>query len=347
MKKYAVSFLAAILGLALLLSGCGSTSKGGEQSAFSDFSDVAQNGTAERPAAPEYESGQEYLTESSENLEKTDAEVPAQEKKIVKHVNINMQTMEFEETMAAIIEKIDESGGYVQEQSVDGMSMYYEGDYYERSARIDARVPVEDLDAVAESIGKLGNVTSQDSSISDISDSYYDTAARLEALEVQEDRLLELMSQAENVEDIIKLEEALSNVRLQIEELTATIANMDKQVAYSYLSIYLSEVSEYRVVENSPKNFGDKMMISLRRAGENIANALEDILFFVVENGVVVIIYFAIALVVIWVVVKIVRVIFRKNSKKSKKGKKAIAADSAETAATGSSPADGGEKKDQ
>ena len=79
------------------------------------------------------------------------------------------------------------------------------------------------------------NVTSQ----------YYDTQARLTAYQTQEARLLEMMEKAETVEDIITIEEKLTDLRYRIESLQSTLKNWDRQVSYSTISLDVEEVQEY------------------------------------------------------------------------------------------------------
>ena len=51
----------------------------------------------------------------------------------------------------------------------------------------------------------------------DITDSYFDAQARLDSLRQQEASLLEILSKAEKLEDVVQLQTALSDVRYQIE----------------------------------------------------------------------------------------------------------------------------------
>ena len=108
-------------------------------------------------------------------------------------------------------------------------------------------------------MGGLCNVLSQSERVEDITDSYYDSQAHLKTLQIQEERLLAILAQAEKLEDIITLEAALSDVRYQIESLTASLRRMDSQVAYSFLDLSLQEVVEYQVVQEKPQTFGERM----------------------------------------------------------------------------------------
>lgn len=205
-------------------------------------------------------------------------------RKIVRRVGLSLETKEFDTAVTEIVRIVTEAGGYLDNQWVGGVSLYERGNYSARTAEINARIPTERLDEVANSVGGLCNVVSKSESADDITDRYYDTEAHLNTLKLQEERLLAILEKAEKLEDVITLEQALSETRYEIETLTAAMKRMDGQVAYSYLDIDLTEVVDYNLVEGPPKTFGEKLSASFARSGNKIASALEDILFFIIED---------------------------------------------------------------
>jgi hypothetical protein len=87
-------------------------------------------------------------------------------------------------------------------------------------------------------------VTYLSSDATNITQQYTDTASRLSAYETEETRLLEILAEAETVEDMISVENRLSDIRYQKESLTSQLQNWDNQVSYSSVTIVLSEVRE-------------------------------------------------------------------------------------------------------
>jgi Flp pilus assembly protein TadB len=90
----------------------------------------------------------------------------------------------------------------------------------------------------------VGNVTYLSSDATNITQQYTDTASRLSAYETEETRLLEILAEAETVEDMISVENRLSEIRYQKESLTSQLQNWDNQVSYSSVTIVLNEVQE-------------------------------------------------------------------------------------------------------
>jgi hypothetical protein len=69
-------------------------------------------------------------------------------------------------------------------------------------------------------MGNIGTITLNTITGDDVTDQYFDAQSRLSALRVQETRLLvELLEEAASLEDILDIEDRLSEVRYEIERL--------------------------------------------------------------------------------------------------------------------------------
>ena len=312
LNKKIISLFAVIMALAVIFCGCGGSAK------YSAAESVAPMAYA-APQAPREPAGSDFvaakgIATNSTDMEMTELEedsaLPA-DRKIVKHSSMELETKDFENAISQIISTVNQNGGYIESQSVNGKSMRYDDKYYERFADISARVPAENLDLVINSIGGICNVTSRWESIEDITDTYFDADAHLATLKLQEERLLEILSKAEKLEDVITLEQALSNVRYEIEALTARLRRMDSQVAYSYLNISLREVVEYQSVTPAPKTFADRVSDAFVRSADNLRDFCEGIVIFAIEDLPLLIIWLILWGIVLFIAIKVI-VWFRK-----------------------------------
>ena len=301
-----LSLLAILLALSLT-AGCTSKSINAQPGSHSSQSSYASTS---------YDLYEEVKGENTAAASDADASAnvallsAAQPKKMVKNAQITLETLYFQETADGIARSAEEAGGYVQASQIDGESLYTKGSGGRR-ASFTLRIPAEKLEEYLQTLSQLGNVLSQNQDSQDISDSYYDTQARLTALQAQESRLLELMEQAENLEQLLQIEDSLTQVRYQIESLTATMKRYDADVAYSTVTVQMWEVEEYREEEH-PDTFGGKIQSAFRRSGENFLEVSEEFLSGLIVVLPVVLIYGGL---IALVVVMIVRLIRKKRGK--------------------------------
>lgn len=248
---------AIALFMSLFLLGCGGSSGNGGGDKYSASAPAASAAPAPSPGEPAdngFYADQDF---SFSETEETDGSstggtpqfVMPDTRKIIRHVSMNLETREFANALQSIQQTVADAGGYIESQEQDGYSLGSRSRYQERNARIQARIPSAKLDEAVRSVGGFCNVLSQSENMDDITETYFDSQAHLTSLKIQEERLLAILEKAEKLEDVITLESALSDVRYQIESLTASLRRMDSQVAYSYLNISLQEVVEYQEIQ--------------------------------------------------------------------------------------------------
>ena len=109
------------------------------------------------------------------------------------------------------------------------------------SATVTLRIPVAKLPDVQRRVTSLGDVVSQSSSESDVTQQHVDMAARLKNLQAEEVRLRDLLKRAGSVSDLLEVERELSRVRGEIESMQAQLAYLEKQAAMATLSITLAQ----------------------------------------------------------------------------------------------------------
>lgn len=171
-----------------------------------------------------------------------DLEVEIEPDKIIYSGDATLETETFEETVEAVQKMIADCGGFIESSSLSG-SNYYNSRL--RTASYTLRVPSSRFAEIMNSLSGFGNVPYSHTYTENISAQYYDTSARLVAYKTQEQRLLQMMEQAESVSDLVTIEEHLTELRYQIESLQSTINRWDRQVSYSSISLDIKEVKEY------------------------------------------------------------------------------------------------------
>lgn len=314
MKKRKLLVLSVSIILAVMSAACASSKSAADEMSARTLS--YQSAAAAPMAAPVPQAEMGLISGKTGGS----GGLPALEsRKVVERRSLSIETKEFDETLENIFRIVEEAGGYIENQNVSGVSLLERGSYNERRASVTTRIPAEALGGTVALIEKLGNVVSSGSSIDDITDTYFDSKARLDSLSLQEQRLLEILTKAEKLEDVIALESALSDVRYQIESLTASLRRMDNQVSFSYLSLSVMEVVEYKVVEALPKSFSERMGVAWGRSVTKTVSWAQNLILFVIEDGILLLINLAILLAVIVLARKI---ILRRKAKELKGDKR-------------------------
>ena len=87
-----------------------------------------------------------------------------------------------------------------------------------------------------------GHLEHLQETVQDVSNDYVDTQSRLKNLRAEQDRLLALMSQATNLNDTLTIEQKLTDVEGQIEQIEAHLAALNGQTTFYNVTIILDPV---------------------------------------------------------------------------------------------------------
>ena len=247
-----------IIGLILIFSiimvGC--TSKTSENlSSASQALEMAQSDSSVSTEMYDMDSG--ATDESSVNGEK----LLEQERKIIKSSQLSLETAKFNDVINSLEDMVKSYGGYIASSSIDaeGINNNYQ---CLRFASYKINVPSDKLDDFLDESSKLATVRNKSTSAEDITAQYYDNESRLKSLQIQEERYLEILKTATEVKDIIEIENALTDVRYEIENLTTCLNKISNLVDMATVNINIQEVSQETVAQSVPKTLGEKISSS-------------------------------------------------------------------------------------
>ena len=192
--------------------------------------------------------------------------------------SIQAETQDYDACTAALEELVDRLGGYLEYASSDSR-----GDG-SRSASYTVRVPAKEFRGFLKTVGEISHVTSQDQNAENISERYYDTESRLETQKTKMERLQTLLSKAENMEDIIDLENAISETEYQIEQLTGSLRHYDSLVDFATIDVRLREVLRLSTVEEAPPTFGSRLGNAFTDGLRGFGDFLQGLAIFLAYN---------------------------------------------------------------
>lgn len=228
-----------------LFTGCGSAPNSGSSTNTASY--TADSGENYELSAEEgfYENGNAVPAGAAGDGEQAEA-VQDTNRKLIKTVNMTVETKAFDEALASIENQVTVSGGYIQSMDTYNGSIYstYRDKRESRNASLTARIPKDQLDAFLSTVSGFCNVISRSDSVEDITLTYVDLESHKKALETEQGRLLELLEKAESIEDIITVEQRLSDVRYQIDSMESQLRTFDNKVDYSTVYLEIKEVQE-------------------------------------------------------------------------------------------------------
>jgi hypothetical protein len=124
-------------------------------------------------------------------------------------------------------------GGYVVSSSISGTDDNIRG-------YIAIRVPDDEFDTALDELTALAvRVSSEQTNSQDVTEQYIDLQARLGNAEATEQQYLVLLDRADDVEDILRIYEKLSQIRSEIEQLKGQIQYVERTTSMSYIGISL------------------------------------------------------------------------------------------------------------
>lgn len=232
MKKWRLLLVFAIVGT-MFLGGCGQE--------IGDAGGLTKENFAESGDLLDYSKGS--LEESTSDSKEIDVK---NNRKIIETVELHAQTKEFDKLIKKIDEEIKKVDGYIESSSVTGDNFEEEESRY---AQMTIRVPAEKSKEFTEFVSGNSTITNKEISTEDVTLSYVDLESRVSALETEKTTLERLLSEATNMDDIIKIQDRLTDVIYEIESVKSQLKTYDNLVDYTTITLYIDEVERVTITE--------------------------------------------------------------------------------------------------
>lgn len=208
----------------------------------------------EAPMAPEVaygapgEGGGEYATSNAAALAKTDADSipkdeappiatsPDQPKRrapiLIYEASLGIAVFHVQDNLDKIEKSAIKKGGYLVTRFESGIKV---------------RVPVEKFEETVDEFLKLGDVISHQVTTKDVTAEYTDLEIRIKNAVVVRQRLEDLLSRAQNVEEALKVERELRRLTEELEVMKGRIKLLQELSNYSTITVnFMERTSEIR-----------------------------------------------------------------------------------------------------
>lgn len=239
MKKRMTALLMAMM--LALLAACGNSDKGMAQSnaGAEEKSEVFMDTLDSESAEAEQGTGDSGGAA---------VQVTASDRKLIKQQEYSVETKAFTEFVDALEGVVADSGGYVEYSDISGEESEY-GDY--RYARYTLRIPADRLDNFKGRMKEMANVTHISEQVEDVTLDYVDTESHISALKTEQESLMAMLEKAETLEDIMLIQQELTEVRYQLESYESRKRTYDSRIQYSSIEMTVREVERETKVSDS------------------------------------------------------------------------------------------------
>lgn len=268
-----LALLLTVLLVAGMFAGCGS---------------AAMDNMAEAPEAmaPDYDYGyaangkldmESGITDSTTGA--TDTTVTPQNQKLIRTIRLDAETEDMDTLLSQVEKRVAELGGYVEAREIYNGSMYNSSRY--RNASLTIRIPAAKLDSFVDHVEEVSNITSNTETTDDVTLQYVSIESRIKALQIEEERLLELLAKADNMSDLLTIESRLTEVRYELENITSQLRVLENKVNYGTIHLDVSEVVEY--TEPEPENGWQRMGSGFVKSLKGLWTGIKEVAIFLVS----------------------------------------------------------------
>ncbi|MGH9275172.1 MAG: DUF4349 domain-containing protein, partial [Acidimicrobiales bacterium] len=191
---------------------------------------------------------------------------PVDSARVIKTGSLDLEVREgaFAGTVDRITAQVIGLGGHIAESTTTESSETPSGS-------IIVRVPAGSFETLLADLRRVGEVKAFSSKGTDVTAQFTDLAARLTALTATRDRLSAVLSEAGNVPDILAVQDRITGVQVEIEQIQGQQRLLEDQTSFATLAITLGEPgSEIVTVESTNEGLGQAWDDARRRFGDAV-----------------------------------------------------------------------------
>lgn len=198
---------------------------------------------------------------------------------IARTAQLTVIVKDFDASQKRLEDILKRHGGYVAEMTTSAP----EG--ADRKLTATLRVPSNQLDAAIAEVKEIGRVESESQSGEEVTSQYVDLQARLTNARNTEQRLTELLRrQTGKLDEVVTVEEKISDVREQIERMEAEQKNLSQRVDFGTLSVALSEERKSQL-QVMPPSVGTQFHNAAVEGYRSVVDGIVSLLVFLMSWG--------------------------------------------------------------
>lgn len=284
--RYKVILTTLTVFLILSLTACSASSK--SASSYSAAENFAVAGGPVSQEDAKTSDIQDTITGTDTNSEDTNSTGTSLQDgdKIIYSGSVDLQTLDYSGTVGQIRKNTGDMGGFIESESEYNQNYnWYRDDSPAglMSTTLVIRIPAEKFDTFMSSLEDLGQIMQKNSSAQNITKTYNDNETTIQVLNAEKERLADMMDKAETIQDMIAIEQRLSEVETQLNQANTTKSGMDMDIEYSTITVTVEEVSALSDIENPKDSFGSRIARAFGRSWTGFISFLQNFLLFLIR----------------------------------------------------------------
>lgn len=246
MRVRLVTILALILTAAMLTtSACAASPEASRtQSAESAARPAAIQAPGAPPPAPPAAAAPKQAASggaANQAADQAQQNLPSLDRMIIRTVTMNIAVGNVQETFKKVEQLASAQRGYLT-----GTSIRQEGD--RQVASMTLRIPADPAtyqSTLEQLRGFAERVVDEQAQAQDVTEEYVDLESRMRNLQASEQALLAVLAKAQRVEDILQVQNALTNVRGQIEQAQGRKQALERRADMATINLTIREAAAF------------------------------------------------------------------------------------------------------
>lgn len=178
---------------------------------------------------------------------------PNIEPKVIKTANVSIEVSDYLKSRQKVDSIVQKHKGYITNESFQETESI-------RSNNITIRIPYQNFNALLCDVAAIAKkVDYQNIFTQDVTEEYIDIKTRLDNKLELERTYRKHLREAKNIEDILKIENKLAEIRSEIESAQGRLKYIDNQVNLSTVSLYVYQKLEYKYIPEALPSFWQRL----------------------------------------------------------------------------------------
>lgn len=239
----------AVLG-ALLLTSCGATSEQADLESSAGSAPGSRDLTAPGNADSEAPEAAERGGEGAESADTVGSDVEIDDRRLIHTAHMTVRVQDVAEASEDAKELTRGLDGYVASEELSTPS---DGT---PEGSLTLRIPDGEYEGALTDLAELGDRSDIERSVEDVTEEIADVESRIESSETALESLRGYLEEAENVDDLLRVEREIQDRQADLESFQARLETLRNQTSYSTVHLTLRPPSTYLEERSGDESIG-------------------------------------------------------------------------------------------